>query len=150
MPCIFPILGLSFAFARSMKNRFPTPHTIIICVIIFIGFSCKKNDGTGDKPGDNSLLPPPPAPVNTNLAVYAYDNDQSNKPLQLLTSSGTNQSSIDYKNIYDGFFAGPLTVDRYLSHLAYRTTIVANDPGFWQYKSIIFPALTRVISGLNS
>src|SRR5689334_10242526 len=116
-----------------MTNRF-SPAVPLICVIISFCISCKKSN-SGSNAGDDFAAQSHPSPVNTTIGVYAYNNDQASNPLQVINYGFSTSTDVVYNAIYDGFFAGPVTVDKDLSHFGFKPTILYNDPGFWQYKA---------------
>lgn len=125
------------------------PGLLTLCLLSCL--SCKKSSSSSNSNNDNTQLASttPPKPVSTRLAVYAYNNTQAGNPLQVYTYNDGIQASFDYQAAYDGFFAGPLTLDKYLARLAYQTTITAGNPGFWQFKALNLSSDVKNYVGFN-
>jgi hypothetical protein len=100
-------------------------RTLFIPLALFASFSCKKNNGDGVNSESNLNYTPITSPelTTTQLAVYVAGNDQVSNPLYMFGYYGDQSYGPSYQPAFGYFYAGPQTVDKYLSHLGIQSTL---------------------------
>ena len=117
-----------------MKIRNHSVYAFLLLISLFSVFSCHKNEDSLD---DINLPFTPAIPqelTTANIGVYVIGNDQVNNPLQMVGYYGNQRFDATYKSASGSFFAGPQTVDKYLSHFGIRSTMLLAPYEPFQYK----------------
>lgn len=121
--------------------------TVFFSFLFFI--ACRKDDF--QKGSDISYTnAPKTSSINTELAVYVYNNDQSTKPIELYSNTTNGRFHLDYKNSMNGFFSpSVLALPQYFASFVYKTPWSIYDPGILRQKSITLSSAKRNYIGVN-